>query len=42
MENANNLSEFFKNPVYDTFGDSYFSQKHKWKIYLSKRMKKKD
>lgn len=28
--------------MYDTNGDMYVSQKHKWRIYLQKRVKKKE
>lgn len=36
------ISDFLKNPVYDTQGDMYMSKKHKWKIYLQKRVKQRE
>ncbi len=36
------MAEFLRHPVYDMNGDLYMSEKHKWRIYLSKRVKKKE
>lgn len=42
IEKGGSSTNLLQTPVYDMNGDMYISQKHKWRIYLQKRVKKKE